>query len=270
MDDESFRKILNHFNLSWKGYRKVRKGVKKRLDRHMRQLGCSRVEDYLDLLSRQPELERQCRLHLTVSISRFFRDRSLWEILHRQILPDMTAGRQTVFRVWSCGCARGEEAYSFAILWDRLKSLQPDVPQTRIWATDLHPQYLAMAKRGVYGRSSLKEMRRDRIQRDFDKVPGKERYRVKPFLQQAVRFERLDIIRASPPSNAFELVFARNHVLTYYRPPEKERALEKIVGSLVPGGLLVIGAHEKIPDHFGCLQPCRAYPWLFFKCREPG
>ena len=74
MDDATFHQILAHFNLSRKGYRKVRKGVKKRLSRHMQQVGCADVDTYLDYLKAHPAAEKQCRVHLTVSISRFFRE----------------------------------------------------------------------------------------------------------------------------------------------------------------------------------------------------
>lgn len=265
MDDPSFRQILEYFNLSWQGYRKVRKGVKKRLSKHMQELGCGRVEDYLDRLARQSELEDECRKLLTVSISRFFRDRSLWQALETDVLPDRVAGRRAVFRTWSCGCARGEEVYSFKIVWERVKSAHGGVPETCVWGTDLHPQYLEMAREGVYGRSSLKELHDEQIARYFDKVPGKQRYVIKPSLKRAVRFERLDITRDLPPPVSFEIIFVRNNVLTYYRSPEKERSLEKILRCLAPGGLLITGSHEKLPENFTALQPCGDHPWLFVK-----
>jgi chemotaxis protein methyltransferase CheR len=89
MDDASFHQILDHFNLSWKGYRKVRKGVKKRLSQHMQELGCVSVGEYMAAVSRAPEIENECRMHLTVSISRFFRDSRLWESLEKtDVLSD--------------------------------------------------------------------------------------------------------------------------------------------------------------------------------------
>ena len=115
MNDESFAKLLEYFNLSWSGYRKVRKGVKKRIVRHMQSVGVTGIQAYLSLLDRDREIKKHCEKLMTVSISRFFRDKHLWHALEREIMPGLftTMPDSEPFRVWSCGCARGEEAYSF-------------------------------------------------------------------------------------------------------------------------------------------------------------
>ena len=115
MNDESFAKLLEYFNLSWSGYRKVRKGVKKRIVRHMQSVGVTGIQAYLSLLDRDREIKKHCEKLMTVSISRFFRDKHLWQALEREIMPGLfsTMPDSEPFRVWSCGCARGEEAYSF-------------------------------------------------------------------------------------------------------------------------------------------------------------
>ena len=74
MHDDQFRIILNHFGLSRDGYRKVRKGVKKRINRHMQYCGCHTVNAYLMKLDQNRSLKGECERLLTVSISRFFRD----------------------------------------------------------------------------------------------------------------------------------------------------------------------------------------------------
>jgi len=86
MDDKQFRQLLNWFGLSWDGYRKVRKGVKKRIRRHMQQLGCQNMEAYFLSLDKSEELRLQSERLMTVSISRFFRDRHLWKTLENRIL----------------------------------------------------------------------------------------------------------------------------------------------------------------------------------------
>jgi len=72
MDDGQFRILLEYLQYSWTGYRKVRKGVKKRMQRHMQQLGCRNVMDYLKILDLEPGTRHECELLMTVSISRFF------------------------------------------------------------------------------------------------------------------------------------------------------------------------------------------------------
>ena len=265
MDDASFHQILDHFNLSRKGYRKVRKGVKKRLSQHMQKLGCASVGDYMAAVSRAPEIETECRMSLTVSISRFFRDGRLWDVLENTQLAKLISTCGSIFRVWSCGCARGEEAYSFKILWDRLRYAAPNLPPLALWATDINPAYIEMAKQGVYGISSLKELPREDVKRYFDQVTRKQRYVVKPFLKEGIRFDHHDITRHQPSASRFEVVLVRNNLLTYYRNPEKELALESILGALVRGGMLIIGSHEKLPVGFGAMKASPDHPWIFFK-----
>ncbi len=265
MDDASFCQILDHFNLSWEGYRKVRKGVKKRLSHHMQKLGCGNVGEYMAAVSRAPGIETECRMHLTVSISRFFRDRRLWDILENTVLPSLISACGSVFRVWSCGCARGEEAYSFKILWDRLRCAVPDLPTLTLWATDINPAYIEMAKEGVYGISSLKDLPQEDINRYFDQLARKQRYSVRPFLKQGVKFDRCDVTKHPPPAARFEAVLIRNNLLTYYRTLEKERALQVILGALAPGGMLITGAHEKLPAGFGHMKASADHPRIFFK-----
>ena len=121
MDDRQFRELLHRFELSWDGYRKVRKGVKKRIRRHMQQLKCQNVRDYFVALEKDKEQRRQCERLMTVSISRFFRDRGLWLMLENEVLPCIIDNNKALVKVWSAGSACGEEVYSFKILWDRLR-----------------------------------------------------------------------------------------------------------------------------------------------------
>ena len=107
MDDDQFRKLLEYLDYSWSGYRKVRKGVKKRICRHMQQLGCRNTPDYLHVLDQQENRRQECELLMTVSISRFFRDRRLWQMLEHQWLPAMIAKNPSKMKVWSAGCAAG-------------------------------------------------------------------------------------------------------------------------------------------------------------------
>ncbi len=116
MDDDQFRKLLEYLDYSWRGYRKVRKGVKKRIRRHMQQLYCRDISAYLKVLERQPVRRQECELLMTVSISRFFRDRRLWEMLENRWLPDIIAKNLKALKVWSAGCGCGQEPYSFKIV----------------------------------------------------------------------------------------------------------------------------------------------------------
>ena len=148
MDDQQFSQLLDYFGLSWRGYRKVRKGVKKRISRHMSDLGCQNMAVYLNELATNENARQICERLMTVSISRFFRDRKLWEILQNEIIPQLFETPQEKINVWVAGCASGEEVYSLKIILEELRRNYTHLPNMEIIATDLNPQYLNRAKVG--------------------------------------------------------------------------------------------------------------------------
>ena len=81
MHDSQFRQVLDHFNYSWAGFRKVRKGVKKRLARHMLAVNCHAIDTYITAIENNDDVRQKFEHCMTVSISRFFRDRGLWDVL---------------------------------------------------------------------------------------------------------------------------------------------------------------------------------------------
>jgi chemotaxis protein methyltransferase CheR len=245
MDDHQFVHLLKRFGLSWQGYRKVRRGVKKRIIRHMQQLGCRGAEEYLSALEQNPELRRQAELLFTVTISRFFRDLNLWQTLEKQVLPAVIVqGSQTV-RVWSAGCARGEEAYSFKIVWERLRERFERLPELELWATDIHPAVVEMARAGVYPISSLKEVPQPwRIA--YFRAVNPSTYAVKDFLKQGIVWKVHDLLCDEPPQTGLHIIFLRNNLLTYYEGALQSASLDRILQCLAPGGFLITGAHEKM------------------------
>ncbi|MFO8085587.1 MAG: CheR family methyltransferase [Desulfobacterales bacterium] len=267
MDDTSLNRLLEYFNLSWKGYRKVRKGVKKRIARHMQMLEQNRMEDYLEMIRQDEEARKICFQLLSVSISRFFRDKYLWNSLETDIIPTLITDfpNETKFKVWSCGCARGEEVYSFLMVWKNCKNSGYKIPDIEIFATDMNPEYLEMAKKGVYELRSLKELPEFFIEKFFMKVRGKKSYRIHFGLKEKVIFKCHDFIKESSPLRKFHIIFVRNNLLTYYNPPLRDNTLEKIIAALLPGGALVVGSHEKVSQTRFCLKRHPQITCLYFK-----
>lgn len=264
MDDHQFKMILDFFGLSFKGYKKVRKGVKKRLVRQIQELGCSKVYEYILRMKKDAGLRHDCRLALTVSISRFFRDRTLWKILGSKVLPCMAKNHPGIIRVWSAGCARGEEAYSLKIAWEKMEKVRRGHPGLTLLATDLNAHYLAEAQNGVYGRTSLKEVEEEDRKAFFDVRKNGRQFVVKPFLKTDIVWQVMDLC-STLPDRSFDLIFLRNNVLTYLDESSKALVFQRIVDKLEPGGILVKGAHETIPQTGGILTPAFDHPHLFQK-----
>lgn len=267
MDDDQFRQLLDWFDFPWSGYRKVRKGVKKRISRHMQELHCHEMKIYLDLLEKNEKLRKACELRMTVSISRFFRDRKLWMDLEEVILPQMLGSDPKPFRVWSAGCACGEEVYSFKIVWERLKTARGNLPALEITGTDKHPGYIEKARAGVYTRSSLKEIDPQIWEHYFDVRKSGRRFEVKAFVKAGVDWKVQDILVESPGSG-FDVIFLRNNLLTYYKEPLKVAGLNRILKALTPDGWLIVGSHEKMPAAVSDLQRHHLIPWAYCRCKK--
>jgi chemotaxis methyl-accepting protein methylase len=264
MDDDQFRQLLDEFNFSWAGYRKVRKGVKKRISRHMQELNYPNIKIYLDQLNKSAEVRQECERRMTVSISRFFRDRQLWLDLETDILPRLIEREKKVLRVWSAGCARGEEVYSFKIIWDHVNKKYEQLPEIEIAATDMHPDYIEKARAGIYARSSMKEIPREVRGHYFDIKKSGNRFDIKAAFKKSIDWKVQDIF-SDPPGAKFDIIFLRNNLLTYYKEHLKAEGLKSIIKALVPDGWLIVGSHEKIPAAISNMQRHNSIPWAYRK-----
>jgi len=263
MNDHQFRELLDYFNFSWQGYRKVRKGVKKRIARHMQETRCGGIDAYIELLKTNPKRRAECECHLTVSISRFFRDQKLWQVLKEKILPVFLEKKK--LNVWSAGCAGGEEVYSFKIIWKELTRRRPILPMLLMVATDINQNNLARSQTGAYTLSSLKGVGIGCLDRHFDKKQNREIFSIKPHLKDGIVWKQNNLLMDPPPKDHFDIIFLRNNVLTYSKDPPKQHASEKITASLSSSGVLIIGSQAKLPEIENNLVPF-GLPYVFIKC----
>jgi len=254
MDPRDFALLLDRFALSAEGYRKVRKGVQKRIVRHMQELRCPSMKAYLERLETDGDAEREARRLMDVSISRFFRDGPLWRTMEEDILPSLVGEHPGAVRIWSAGCALGQEAYSLRILWNLLAEKTTAMPRLELWATDVNPAYLERAIEGIYPAGALARVPAEARARFF-KPAGKKTFRVVHELRQGIRWQVHDITADPPPARDFHIVFLRNNLLTYYRKEIVEAVLSPIVDNLVTGGILVIGRKEHLPGFLQGYHP---------------
>lgn len=252
MHDDQFKMLLAHRQLSWEGYRRVRKGVKRKIARHMRATGCDqRMQDYLEAVANDPLLEGECERLLAISISRFFRDRPMWAAL-KQWLSHRTL---PACRVWIAGCACGEEVYSFKMVWDEMELAPDDKPRLSLMATDMNVDSIVRARAGRYPHSSLREVSPACCEAYFYPPVDSRYYQVRKWLKTDITWQRHNL-QSNPPGNDYHLIFLRNSVLTYFRGSRRDNVLAGILKALTPGGALILGAKEKVPAQFaGRLQP---------------
>lgn len=260
LSDDEFRRLLACLDRPWAGFRKVRKGVKKRVRRHMQALGSTTVDNYIQRIQNHQEVRNACEHHLTVTISRFFRDRALWSHLQTRVLPDLMERFPSGLSAWSAGCANGEEPYTLAMLWDYLITSH-SFSSLRILATDANAICLQRAQEGKFPASSLKEVPLPYKKRYFEKAPGSRAWQVMPALRHRIDWQSHQLLDP-PPAGPFQMILLRNNLLTYYQGARMLAALNRILATLSPGGILILGSHERLPIPTLPLQRDPDCPWI--------
>ena len=250
---------LPQLQMRWPGYRKVRRQVCKRINRRMRALGLPDIHAYRAHLATEPSewsaLDSLCR----ITISRFYRDRAVFELLRTTIVPvlarDAIARGDDMLSCWSAGCARGEEAYTLSVLWQtELRASFPGIA-VEIVATDADAAMLSGARLARYGETSLRDLPATWQRAAFER--GGRDFQLRKQFRDGLKFRRQDI-RQVMPRGPFHLVFCRNLVFTYYDDGLQRRLYERLTRRIVSGGFLVIGQRESLPNGVIGLAPYAA------------
>lgn len=211
--------------------------------------GCRTWPEYLAQVTSGAAFEQLIET-LTIGETYFYRHRPYFDMLEREILPEIVARRRASkrLRLWCAGCATGEEAYSLAIA---VRAVLPDVDdwQVSLVATDLNRAYLARAEQGSYGEWSFRET--DAAFKAANFVAEGPRWRIRPEVRKLVRFSELNLAADGYPSMAngtagVDLIFFRN-VLLYFRQELAQRVVGRMRTALVPGGWLVLGPSDPRP-----------------------
>jgi chemotaxis protein methyltransferase CheR len=231
----------------WPGFRKVRGQVCKRIRRRMRALGLDDFAAYQAYLEADADEWRHLDGLCRITISRFFRDRGVFEDLAATVLPALAKTASADDRplaVWSAGCASGEEPYSIKLLWRlRMAATWPRLA-IAITATDSDQAMLARAETGCYEAGSLKELPQGWRDRAFEQSGG--HWCLRPEFKHGIRWLAQDI-RIEAPDGPFDLVLCRNLAFTYFDSDTQHAVLARIAHVTRNGGALVLGAHESVP-----------------------
>jgi chemotaxis protein methyltransferase CheR len=239
---------LPRLHLRWQGIRKVRRQVCKRIDRRIALLHLDSVQSYAVFLDKNPPewtvLDRLCR----VTISRFYRDQDVFLCLESKVLPSLVQtlvrNGKSVLRMWSAGCASGEESYTMAILWHCALRLNHRLVRFEIIATDIDPEMIERAKKACYPSSSIRNMPKELAAQAFTRK--NDLFCLHPGIRQYVRFALMDI-REQSPAEKVHLLFCRNLAFTYFDSSLQGLVFRKLRDTIEPGGALVLGKHEAIP-----------------------
>jgi chemotaxis protein methyltransferase CheR len=235
---------LPRMRMRWPGFRKVRGQVCKRISRRFAALGLLDPAAYRTYLESNEDewktLDSLCR----ITISRFYRDRNVFDSLGSLVLPRLVKSAEIEFRCCIAGCASGEEAYTIRILWELRSAPSMKGKKLHIIGTDSDPVMLERARKAAYTASSLKDLPQDLTEQAFERS-GKT-FVLRPRFRENVYFEARDI-RESMPEGPFDIILCRNLVFTYFDEALQGDILRELVGRLRKGGVFVIGAHESLP-----------------------
>jgi len=251
-----------------------RSTILRRVERRMQLNSFTTLENYLDFLRHTPNEATAMFNDILIGVTNFFRDHDSWTALEQKIIPVLMEKKKSEdgIRVWSIGCATGEEAYSLAILLFEQAAKLDFRPHIQVFASDLDESSIAHAREGVYPAPIEADLSPERLERFF--TSEGEYYRVKRELRDAVLFTNHNVLR-DPPFSRQDLITCRN-VLIYLQREIQENVFDIFHYALNPGGYLFLGGSESaehIPELFNVVdKPHRIYqarPWSGEKVQMP-
>jgi chemotaxis protein methyltransferase CheR len=224
----------------------------RRLDGFINRSKTTGVVQYCQMLENNPAEVAKLENFLTINVSEFFRDTPHFKALKEKILPAMLDANLQL-NIWSAGCSNGAEAYSVAILLERLSPYRSH----RILATDIDKKILTQAAAGgPYHPADIRNVPPDMVEKYFRKTG--EDYNVTDQIRSKVTFKQHDLTR-DPFENNFDLIICRN-VVIYFTDEAKKKLRKRFIDALKLNGVLFIGATETMLDAsdtgFVRLSPC--------------
>jgi two-component system, chemotaxis family, CheB/CheR fusion protein len=238
--DQAFEALLEFLKRSrgfdFTGYK--RSGLQRRLTKRMQQLQIDAFEAYVDYLEVHPEEFIQLFNTILINVTAFFRDVAAWEFLAKEIIPRILSHKAAgdPIRVWSAGCASGEETYTTAILLAEALGWGEFRQRVKIYATDVDEDALAQARLASYGPRAINDLPPELRQKYFEQ--GDSSYVFRSDLRRTVIFGRHDLIQDAPIPR-LDLVVCRN-TLMYFNAEVQSRVLARLHFALNDEGFLAL------------------------------
>ena len=235
--------------------------LKRRIAVRLRATEADDYLGYLRVLKNDPEEYTRLMNELTINVTQFFRDKDVYLRIRDAVIPMVFKSKEAVgsktIRVWSAGCASGEEPYSMAMLLDHM--LGPDEKRwnIRILGSDLDNESIKVAKDGTYSEVDMLEGMDIREYFTTEDTPRGRVYRLRERIKRKVRFEKLNLLEENERRH-FDLILCRN-VLIYFSREVQRRIIETLASDILREGYLVLGKSETLGQEAGRLFK-QAYP----------
>jgi two-component system CheB/CheR fusion protein len=263
--DEAFEALLRYLRDSrgfdFTGYKRT--SLMRRVRHRMDQAGHTSYEQYLDMLQASSDEFVSLFNTILINVTAFFRDPEAWQFVGDEVIPRMLAerGPGDPIRVWSAGCASGQEAYTLAMLLAEALGPEAFRQRVKIYATDIDEEALAEARLASYDARAVESVPPDLLERYFDQVNG--RYVFHKDLRRAVIFGRNDLVKDAPISRV-DLLVCRN-TLMYLNAETQGNVLGRLHFALGPLGTLFLGHAEMLLSHGDRFTPLNLKNRIFRK-----
>jgi two-component system, chemotaxis family, CheB/CheR fusion protein len=264
-DDQAFEALLDYLKRSrgfdFSGYK--RSSFQRRVQKQMHMREVARFEDYIDYLEVHPEEFVSLFNTVLINVTAFFRDAAAWDYLQEQILPALVQAKpaKEPIRIWSVGCASGEEAYTLAMIFTELLGAEAFRQRVKIYATDVDEEALSQARQASYRQRDLDALPPGLQERYFE--PIGDRYTFRADLRRVVIFGRHDLVQDAPISR-LDLLVCRN-TLMYFNAETQVRILTRLHFALNNSGILFLGKAEMLLTHTDLFTPVSLPHRIFAK-----
>jgi two-component system CheB/CheR fusion protein len=252
--DSAFEDLLHYLRDSrgfdFTGYKRT--SLVRRVDRRMQDADIASYEAYLDVLQVRPDEFGSLFNTILINVTDFFRDTDSWDELRATVLPPLLERKPNgPIRVWSAGCATGQEAYTLAMLFAEALGVDAFRERVKIYATDVDEEALADARQATYSARDLTGVPEELQKRYFEQVD--DRYVFSKDLRRAVIFGRNDLVQDAPISR-IDLLVCRN-TLMYFNAETQARIVGRFHFALAPGGVLFLGKAEMLLGQGSLFEP---------------
>lgn len=239
-DYEYFKKaVFELTSIDLNAYKE--KQMKRRIDTLIAKNGIVGYDKYIQVLKTDEKRFEEFVNYLTINVSEFYRNPDQWQLLDKEIFPELLNRFGKNLKIWSAACSTGDEPYSLVMALSRHLPLN----QIKILATDIDKQVIAKAKVGLYCDKSLLGVPDDLKQKYFTKLGPS--YQIASEIKERVTFQEGNLLEDNYPSSC-DLIVCRN-VLIYFTEEAKEEIYRKFEKALKPGGILFIGSTEQIINY---------------------
>ena len=235
--------------------------IEGRLGFYINEKGFNSYGDYFEFAKNDPTGEEMSNLinRLTTNHTFFMRENDHFEYFNENVLPWIeTLPDGQDLRIWSAGCASGEEPYGLSIYilehFSRFGSVNTNV-DTTILASDISEKALATASEGIYSREDLSALPSDWLFKYFNNTG--DSFRVKPILRSNVAYKKINLLEPICAKKPFHTIFCRN-VMIYFDAETRRSLINNFYDVMVPGGFLFIGHSESLTNfnkNFKYIQP---------------